>query len=110
MLIDAPGRRPRSARTASAASCCPGRGPLKVVSARFYRQVYRWIGLNSATIGQDTKSGLQATNLMCGIAGYFSTGAREDLTLALHRMTEAIVHRGPDDVGYFESATRDGRA
>jgi asparagine synthase (glutamine-hydrolysing) len=47
---------------------------------------------------------------MCGIAGYFSTGAREDLTLALHRMTEAIVHRGPDDVGYFESATRDGRA
>ena len=25
-------------------------------------------------------------------------------------MTEAIVHRGPDDVGYFESATVDGRA
>ena len=47
---------------------------------------------------------------MCGIAGYFSTSAREDLTQALHRMTEAIVHRGPDDVGYFESATLDGRA
>jgi asparagine synthase (glutamine-hydrolysing) len=47
---------------------------------------------------------------MCGIAGYFSTSDREDLSQALHRMTEAIVHRGPDDVGYFESATVDGRA
>jgi asparagine synthase (glutamine-hydrolysing) len=47
---------------------------------------------------------------MCGIAGYFSTSAREDLSPALQRMTAAIAHRGPDDVGYFESATADGRA
>ncbi len=47
---------------------------------------------------------------MCGIAGYFSTTAREDLSQALHRMTDAIAHRGPDDAGYFESVTSDGRA
>src|SRR5262249_54935720 len=47
---------------------------------------------------------------MCGIAGYFSTRAREDLSQALHRMTDAIAHRGPDDEGYFESTTADGRA
>src|SRR5579863_8174672 len=47
---------------------------------------------------------------MCGIAGYFSTSAREDLSPALQRMTDAIAHRGPDDVGYFESVTSDGRA
>jgi asparagine synthase (glutamine-hydrolysing) len=47
---------------------------------------------------------------MCGIAGYFSTRAREDLSQALRRATDAIAHRGPDDVGYFESVTADGRA
>jgi asparagine synthase (glutamine-hydrolysing) len=48
---------------------------------------------------------------MCGIAGYFYTSsARQDLTRALRRMTDAIVHRGPDDVGYFESRSSDGRA
>jgi asparagine synthase (glutamine-hydrolysing) len=47
---------------------------------------------------------------MCGIAGYFSTTAREDLSQALRRMTDAIAHRGPDDVGYFESTASDGRA
>ena len=47
---------------------------------------------------------------MCGIAGYFSTRAREDLSQALHRMTDAIAHRGPDDEGYFESTSADGRA
>jgi asparagine synthase (glutamine-hydrolysing) len=47
---------------------------------------------------------------MCGIAGYFSTNAHQDLTQALHRMTDAIAHRGPDDVGYFESVTTDGNA
>jgi asparagine synthase (glutamine-hydrolysing) len=60
---------------------------------------------------QGTKNERQATKpIMCGIAGYFSTSAREDLSQALHRMTDAIAHRGPDDVGYFESATSDGRA
>ena len=47
---------------------------------------------------------------MCGIAGYFSTRAREDLSQALHCMTDAITHRGPDDEGYFESTSADGRA
>jgi asparagine synthase (glutamine-hydrolysing) len=47
---------------------------------------------------------------MCGIAGYFSTSARHDLSQALHRMTDAITHRGPDDVGFFEGVTSDGRA
>jgi glutamine phosphoribosylpyrophosphate amidotransferase len=47
---------------------------------------------------------------MCGIAGYFSTSAREDFSQALRRMTDAIAHRGPNDVGYFESAASDGRA
>jgi len=48
---------------------------------------------------------------MCDIAGYLSTSSSHpDLTQALHRMTEAIAHRGPDDAGYFESVTLDGRA
>jgi asparagine synthase (glutamine-hydrolysing) len=47
---------------------------------------------------------------MCGIAGYFVTREREELAPALRRMTDAIAHRGPDDAGYFESATSDGRA
>ena len=47
---------------------------------------------------------------MCGIAGYLSTRAREDLSQALSRMTAVIAHRGPDDVGYFESISADGRA
>jgi asparagine synthase (glutamine-hydrolysing) len=47
---------------------------------------------------------------MCGIAGYFSTQPREGLSQALRRMTDAIRHRGPDDEGYFESVTADGRA
>ena len=45
---------------------------------------------------------------MCGIAGYFSTRARDDLSQALRRMTAAISHRGPDDCGYFESTTAHG--
>jgi asparagine synthase (glutamine-hydrolysing) len=44
---------------------------------------------------------------MCGIAGYFSTRAPDDLSQALRRMTAAISHRGPDDCGYFESTTAD---
>ena len=37
---------------------------------------------------------------MCGIAGIFSLDAvGEDVTLAVEKMTEAQVHRGPDDWG-----------
>ena len=46
---------------------------------------------------------------MCGIAGYLSTSAREDLSQALSRMTDVIAHRGPDDVGFYESISADGR-
>ncbi len=37
---------------------------------------------------------------MCGIAGFVSIQPLTDAETALRRMTEAIVHRGPDDYGY----------
>lgn len=41
---------------------------------------------------------------MCGIAGIVSSDATERIEEALvHRMCEAIVHRGPDDEGIFAS-------
>lgn len=45
---------------------------------------------------------------MCGIAG-FATEKTRAMTADLKRMTDAIAHRGPDDEGFFEAATRDGR-
>jgi asparagine synthase (glutamine-hydrolysing) len=47
---------------------------------------------------------------MCGIAGYLVTRERSDFAPALRRMTDTIAHRGPDDAGYFESISSDGRA
>jgi asparagine synthase (glutamine-hydrolysing) len=39
---------------------------------------------------------------MCGIAGIVNTGADERIEAAtIHRMCQAIVHRGPDDEGIF---------
>ena len=39
---------------------------------------------------------------MCGIAGIVSTAADQRIEAAtIHRMCEAIVHRGPDDEGIF---------
>src|SRR5208337_3813169 len=39
---------------------------------------------------------------MCGIAGIVSTAAGERIEAAtIHRMCQAIVHRGPDDEGIF---------
>lgn len=40
---------------------------------------------------------------MCGIAGLLDAkgGGRPDLRTSLERMTAAIVHRGPDDEGYW---------
>ncbi|HEX5127674.1 MAG TPA: asparagine synthase (glutamine-hydrolyzing), partial [Rhodocyclaceae bacterium] len=45
---------------------------------------------------------------MCGIAGYVSSrqGFPRD---ALRGMAEAVAHRGPDDEGFLETTTRDGR-
>src|SRR6202040_3277590 len=39
---------------------------------------------------------------MCGIAGIVSTAADQRVEAAtIHRMCQAIVHRGPDDEGLF---------
>ena len=39
---------------------------------------------------------------MCGIAGFVSTAAHQRIEAAtIHRMCQAIVHRGPDDEGIF---------
>ena len=49
---------------------------------------------------------------MCGIAGYTTpaTGAHaSQASQALRRMAARIAHRGPDDEGFFEAATADGR-
>ncbi|MDP2178433.1 MAG: asparagine synthase (glutamine-hydrolyzing) [Methylobacter sp.] len=45
---------------------------------------------------------------MCGIAGYISAQTHVDLATALRAMAAAMVHRGPDDEGFFETATRAG--
>ena len=45
---------------------------------------------------------------MCGIAG-FATEKALGGAAELKRMTDAIAHRGPDDEGFFEAATHDGR-
>lgn len=46
---------------------------------------------------------------MCGIAGYISAQTDIDLSSALRAMAAVIAHRGPDDEGYFETFTQDGR-
>jgi asparagine synthase (glutamine-hydrolysing) len=41
---------------------------------------------------------------MCGICGQFNFSSRAPVDAAgIRRMTDAIAHRGPDDVGYFVS-------
>lgn len=46
---------------------------------------------------------------MCGIAGLITGKEMQDTSSVLHRMTDAIAHRGPDDEGFFETFTRDNR-
>ncbi len=44
---------------------------------------------------------------MCGIAGTFAFNSRQPVDKALlERMTDSIVHRGPDGVGYYYSHNR----
>ncbi|MGH8261517.1 MAG: asparagine synthase (glutamine-hydrolyzing), partial [Steroidobacteraceae bacterium] len=45
---------------------------------------------------------------MCGIAGYLAARPSDGLDPALRGMAAALVHRGPDDEGFFHAATRDG--
>ncbi len=46
---------------------------------------------------------------MCGIAGLIEPGASGDLSARLEAMAVAIAHRGPDDQGFLQQPTRDGR-
>ena len=46
---------------------------------------------------------------MCGIAGFISTRVNIGLELTLRSMAKAIAHRGPDDEGFLETTTGDGR-
>ncbi|NOT10818.1 MAG: asparagine synthase (glutamine-hydrolyzing) [Methylococcaceae bacterium] len=46
---------------------------------------------------------------MCGIAGFVACEATQDLPVILRGMTVRIAHRGPDDEGFYETNTRDGR-
>ena len=46
---------------------------------------------------------------MCGIAGYLTSRPYPDLPQSLRAMAQAIVHRGPDDDGFLETGTADGR-
>jgi asparagine synthase (glutamine-hydrolysing) len=46
---------------------------------------------------------------MCGIAGYLTQVVGINLPGALRGMADAIAHRGPDDEGFFESGTSDGK-
>src|SRR5690242_12799117 len=40
---------------------------------------------------------------MCGIAGFINKQHRPDARDLLERMNDALVHRGPDDAGFFLS-------
>ncbi len=38
---------------------------------------------------------------MCGLTGFFNTDGVPASNIVLRRMTDAIIHRGPDDSGYY---------
>jgi asparagine synthase (glutamine-hydrolysing) len=47
---------------------------------------------------------------MCGIAGYVTTRPLASLAEGLRAMSDAVVHRGPDDEGFFEADAAGGNA
>jgi asparagine synthase (glutamine-hydrolysing) len=47
---------------------------------------------------------------MCGIAGYVTTRPLASLAEGLRAMSDAVVHRGPDDEGFFEADAAAGNA
>src|SRR5689334_9271951 len=58
---------------------------------------------NPATLG---KRALSGTKEMCGITGAAWIAGSQPLELAvLERMTTALAHRGPDDSGYYNTAS-----
>lgn len=46
---------------------------------------------------------------MCGITGFIGSLANINSSAVLRSMSAAIIHRGPDDDGFLETTTRDGR-
>jgi asparagine synthase (glutamine-hydrolysing) len=46
---------------------------------------------------------------MCGIAGFVTSADANVSGDVVRRMNDTIAHRGPDDEGYYEANTRDGR-
>lgn len=46
---------------------------------------------------------------MCGIAGFIGPLSNVNFSAVLRNMAAGIIHRGPDDDGFFEAATRDSR-
>jgi asparagine synthase (glutamine-hydrolysing) len=45
---------------------------------------------------------------MCGIAGYVTTRPLANLAVGLRAMSDAVIHRGPDDEGFFEASAAGG--
>ena len=43
---------------------------------------------------------------MCGIAGYFHKNEKKIDKTVFEAMTRTLVHRGPDEEGYFAEAFR----
>ena len=46
---------------------------------------------------------------MCGIAGFVAPAPADAAAAALRRMARAIAHRGPDDQGFLDATSTDGR-
>lgn len=45
---------------------------------------------------------------MCGVTGYLAEKPVAGLDAALRSMAAAIVHRGPDDEGFYQASARNG--
>lgn len=46
---------------------------------------------------------------MCGITGIVSNSSRSELSTVLREMTDVISYRGPDDSGYYETRSDQGK-
>lgn len=46
---------------------------------------------------------------MCGIAGFVLAGEQTNTSELLRNMADCIAHRGPDDEGFYETATQNSR-
>jgi asparagine synthase (glutamine-hydrolysing) len=64
------------------------------------------IYIENSLLGAESKRSLgKGTKEMCGICGIFEFDEQREISRELvHRMTQTIVHRGPDDEGIFVGA------